>query len=70
MAGFLFRLETANGEPAEPPTLQTPSPTGARATRFRSAKAGRCAPWTFGTTILSNRSCSSLKTWPDKPIAH
>jgi hypothetical protein len=28
MAGFLFRLETVDGAPAEPPTFATAVPTG------------------------------------------
>ena len=42
MAGFLFRLETEDGKPADPPTLSAAVPNGARATRSTWV-TGRCA---------------------------
>jgi hypothetical protein len=40
MAGFLFRLETVDGEPAEPATLSNACRIGSRGMRFSRA-AGR-----------------------------
>jgi len=38
MALLSFKLELADGTPADPPTLHTPYRTGRSGTRFRSAR--------------------------------
>jgi hypothetical protein len=44
MTGFTFRLERADGTPADPPTFDTAVPTWQSGdTRFRSARTGRSA---------------------------
>ena len=43
MAGFLFKLETTDGTPAEPPTLSIDVPTGELATRSRLGDVESCA---------------------------
>jgi hypothetical protein len=42
MAGFLFRLETSEGVPAEPPTLSSAVPNWRSGDRSRWG-TGRCA---------------------------
>jgi hypothetical protein len=41
MTGFLFRLEAAEGVPAEPPTLESAVPTGRLGMRFGPQDAPR-----------------------------
>jgi hypothetical protein len=58
MAGFLFRLETVDGDKAVPPTLEAAVPTGAPATRSLSVPAACCAWSASGTTTPTSRlSC-------------
>ena len=56
MAGFLFRLETVEGEPAEPPTLSAAVRTGSRETQWHSVDA-RCGSWPCETR-MARRRCS------------
>jgi hypothetical protein len=67
MAGFLFRLETADGEPASPSTLQAAVPNW---------NEGECiylgpgrSEWSAGeTTTPINRRCSSSRRWPNERL--
>jgi hypothetical protein len=65
---FLFRLETAGGAQADPPSSRVQFPTGVPATRSRSA-AGRCAWSTFATTRPTTHPSWSSRTWPDEQLA-
>jgi hypothetical protein len=67
MAGFFFRLETADGSPAEPPTLHSAVPNW---------RAGDTIPfgyktlrsWAFATTTPRNPRYWSSRTWADEPL--
>jgi hypothetical protein len=67
MAGFLFRLETAEGKPANPPTLEAASRSGAWETGSTSGPE-RYKWLAAGTTTKASPRCSSLRTWPDEPL--
>jgi hypothetical protein len=61
---FTFKLETADGAPADPPTLLTVARSGAPVTRSRSALArsawSRFATATpIGTRCWSSRTCQT-----------
>jgi hypothetical protein len=68
MAGFLFRLELADGEPAEPPTLSAAVPDWPIGSRIYLGWR-RCAWWTGGTTTATRRPCSSWRTFRRKRCA-
>ena len=53
---FTFKLEHADGTPAEPPTLHTAVPNWHLATRSRWAPTGRCASLRSGLGRM--RTCS------------
>jgi hypothetical protein len=55
MAGFLFRLETTEGEPANRRFWRAQSRTGGPETRSRWDGAGRCEWLTSETTTPTNR---------------
>jgi hypothetical protein len=67
MAGFLFRLETPDGVPAEPPKLASAVPN------WRAGDTiplGRRMLRVVGvTTTRMNPRCWSSRTWPNEPIA-
>jgi hypothetical protein len=65
---FLFKLETTDGVPAEPPTLSTAVPNwrsgdtiplGHKMLRVVGIRA----------TTPTNRPCWSLRTWPNERLA-
>jgi hypothetical protein len=61
MPAFGFKLETAEGEPADPPELAT------IVYRWKAGDGippghGRCRPWTFGTRMQTRHPCWSLRT--------
>jgi len=55
MAGFHFKLEHADGTPADRPTLHTVVPTGRPATRSRSERTKFSAWSRRGSMILTIR---------------
>jgi hypothetical protein len=56
MAGFLFRLETPEGAPADPPTLASATPNWRPGTRSLS-DARRCAWYRPATTMQTGPRC-------------
>jgi hypothetical protein len=63
---FLFRLELADGTPADPPKLDAAVPNWRTATR--STWAGdRYESLGFETKRPTHPRCWSLRTWPDEP---
>jgi hypothetical protein len=65
VAGFLFRLETVDGVPADPPTLEAAVPNWKAANRSTSS-IGRCAWSGRETTTQTSRLYWSLRT-PEEP---
>jgi hypothetical protein len=66
MAGFLFKLETADGKPAEPSTLSSAVPKwGVRVTRSTSATRN-CGLLPCETTMQTRHRCWSLRTQVDE----
>jgi hypothetical protein len=55
MAGFLFRLETADGAPAEPATSATAVPNGALGDTIPLGKRTLRVTGRGGTTTPTNR---------------
>jgi hypothetical protein len=66
--GFLFKLEAADGTPAEPSSLSRAVPNWGAGETITWA-AGRCALLLSETTMRVSRRCSSSKTWPAEPLA-
>jgi hypothetical protein len=64
---FLFKLETSDGKPADPPTLSTAVRTGGPATRSRSADARSASPTLAQTTTTRNTSWSSRRSSVRRP---
>ena len=63
---FLFKLETTDGAPAEPPTLATAVPNWRSGDEIPLGRRGRCALVAFAMTTPINGQCWSLRTWLDE----
>ena len=68
MAGFLFKLETADGKPAEPLTARQRCTQLVRVRRSISPTR-RCASLASETTTRTSRRYWSLRTRPNKRLA-
>jgi len=66
---YSFRLQRADGSPADPPTYRSTVVTGAKATRSRWAQTKPCACSASATTTPTSRPFWSLRTCPDPPLA-
>jgi len=64
MAGFLFRLETTDGKPADPPTLSAAVPNWSVGDSIYFGHR-RCGSWAVATTTPSSRPSWSLRSWPE-----
>lgn len=68
MAGILFRLEAADGTPAEPPSLSSAVPNWSAGDTIPFG-VRLCAWSTFETTTPINHPCWSSRTWLKERLA-
>ena len=64
---LLFKLETEDGAPAEPPTLAAAVPQQALGDEIPLGKRTLRVVHVRDTTPI-NRRCWSLRTWPDESL--
>jgi hypothetical protein len=57
MGAFLYKLEQADGTPADPPLFRAAVPNGVQATRF-TCRTGRSASSASETTTPTRLRCS------------
>jgi hypothetical protein len=66
---FTYKLEQADGTPADPPTVRTAVPDIRPATRSRSGQAGRCGSSQPSPRATTSRPSWSSRTWPKERLA-